>query len=294
MRRGDRRRHRRRQHPRPVRPPRGPRARRDPVAARRGVGPPPPRAHGRAPARGPRPRVRRAPRGAPRRDAHRLRRQRGQPLRPARLRRRAHRRGPRARRRRRRHRRAQRRQGARQGPAQDDLQDGDLHDPVLLRGADLRGRRAGARPRRAPLHGHRLADRRHRPRGPGRGGARAPRPGLAGRRAGGPPARRRHLRLAARRRAPHVEPGDDRAAAARGQIAERQRPAEVRGVLAPGQRGRRPPGDPARPARLPRGPRADRPRRGRAGRVDRQAVRDRRDVARVDLDARRTRRWRSR
>ena len=31
----------------------------------------------------------------------------------------------------------------RQGPAQDDLQDGDLDDPVLLRRADLRGRRPG-------------------------------------------------------------------------------------------------------------------------------------------------------
>ena len=39
--------------------------------------------------------------------------------------------------------RAQHRQGHRQGPAQDDLQDGDLDDPVLLRRADLRGRRPG-------------------------------------------------------------------------------------------------------------------------------------------------------
>ena len=37
--------------------------------------------------------------------------------------------------------REERRQGARQGPAEDDLQDGDLDDPVLLRRADLRGRR---------------------------------------------------------------------------------------------------------------------------------------------------------
>ena len=55
------------------------------------------------------------------------------------------RRGPHRRRRRPRRGRAQRRQGARQGPAQDDLQDGDLDDPVLLRRADLRGRRASRR-----------------------------------------------------------------------------------------------------------------------------------------------------
>ena len=107
---------------------------------------PPPRARGHAPARRPRARVRRAARGPPLRDADRLRRERDQPVPDARHRRRAGRRraaspassDPDE---------AERndRQGARQGPAQDDLQDGDLDDPVLLRRADLRGRRPGAR-----------------------------------------------------------------------------------------------------------------------------------------------------
>ena len=89
--------------------------------------------------------------------------------------RRARRRRPRGRRRGPRRGRAQRRQGDRQGPAQDDLQDGDLDDPVLLRRADLRGGRARAQADRPPLHRHRVADRRHRPRGARRGGARPPR-----------------------------------------------------------------------------------------------------------------------
>ena len=88
--------------------------------------------------------------------------------------------------------RAPRRQGDRQGPAQDDLQDGDLDDPVLLRRADLRGRRAGPEPRRAPLHRHRVAGRRHRPRRAGRRGARAPRR-AASRRAATPTTPRRRL-----------------------------------------------------------------------------------------------------
>ena len=84
-------------------------------------------------------------------------------------------RGPDPRRRRRRRRRAQHRQGDRQGPAQDDLQDGDLDDPVLLRRADLRGRRPREDARRPPLHRHGVAHRRHRPRGARPGGARPPR-----------------------------------------------------------------------------------------------------------------------
>ena len=42
------------------------------------------------------------------------------------------------------------RQGDRQGPAEDDLKDGDLDRPVLLRRADLRGRR----PRRELIDRH--------------------------------------------------------------------------------------------------------------------------------------------
>ena len=61
------------------------------------------------------------------------------------------------------------------------------------------------------------------------------------------PARRR-LRLAPRRRAPPVEPRDDRAAPARG--APRRR-ADLRGVLATRERRRRAQGDAARAARVP-------------------------------------------
>ena len=81
-----------------------------------------------------------------------------------------------------------------------------------------------ARARRAPLHRHRVADRRHRHRR-----ARAARCSRATR----APTRAtpttllpvdRPLRLAARRRAPPVEPGDDRAAAGRGAQRRASRP----------------------------------------------------------------------
>ena len=116
----------RRQHHRPLRPLARPAPRADPLAARGRGRPPPPRARGHAPARGHHPRVGRAARGAPLRDADRLRRERDQPLRDARDarragRRRAHRapRGaerptPASRSRRARAGRAERRQGARQ------------------------------------------------------------------------------------------------------------------------------------------------------------------------------------
>ena len=109
-------------------------------------------------------------------------------------------------------RRGARDQGHQQGPAQDDLQDGDLDDPVLLRRADLRGRRPGAGVDRAPLHRHGVAHRRHRAGRARPGGARPPRARLP-RGPRGSAARRRRLRLAPRRRVPHVEPRDDRAAA---------------------------------------------------------------------------------
>ena len=119
------------------------------------------------------------------------------------------------RRRRRRRGAEERRQGHRQGPAQDDLQDGDLDDPVLQRRADLRGRRA-----RAELVDRCFTGTASRIGGIGidvlaretldkhAQGVSADPPG--------DPAGRRHLRLAARRRAPHVEPGDDLAAPALG------------------------------------------------------------------------------
>ena len=128
---------------------------------------------------------------------------------------------------------AARDQGHREGAAEDDLEDGHLDDLVLLRRADLRGGRARAGADRAALHRHAVADRRHRRSTCSRArrstGTRAPIPDRAGEHA---PARRR-LRLAPGRRAPHVEPRDDRAAPARG--APRRR-ADLRGVLAARER----------------------------------------------------------
>ncbi len=176
--------------------------------------------------------------------------------------------------------RAEPRQSDRQRAPEDDLQDGHLHDPVLPRGADLRGRGARAGADRHALHGHRLAHRRRRRGGARDGGARAPRPRLSARRArGSAAARRRDLRVAARRRAAHVEPRDDRARPARrarGQRRRRRRPQgrprrlsggprepglrEVPRVRARGQRAGGAQRDAARPA-------ADRPRRAHRGRL---------------------------
>ena len=121
-------------------------------------------------------------------------------------------------------------------------------------------------PDRHALHGHRLAHRRSRPGGAGHRGARAPRPRLP-RTPRSAAARGRRVRLAARRRAPHVEPRDDRARPARGAGGQRRRgrrperrPRGVRGgprerrirevprVRARGQRRRRAQGHAARPA----------------------------------------------
>ena len=110
--------------------------------------------------------------------------------------------------------------------------------------------------------------------------ARPPRarlPGLAGRIAAGD----RPLLVAARGRAPPVEPGDDRAAPARG-AARRLR--DVRGVRAARQRRLDAPLDAPRVDALPRGGgrrRADRGGRAREG--DREALRHGRDVARLAL-----------
>ena len=94
LRRRPRRRRRGRQRADPVRPPDGPQARGDPVAAGRRRRPRAPRARGHAPADRPRARVRRAARGPPHGDADRLRLRGDQPLPAARHRRRDGRRGP--------------------------------------------------------------------------------------------------------------------------------------------------------------------------------------------------------
>ncbi|CAA9474052.1 MAG: Glutamate synthase [NADPH] large chain, partial [uncultured Solirubrobacteraceae bacterium] len=279
-RRGLRGRSARRQHPHPLRPQPGRGPRGDPVAAGGRERPPPPRAPGHPPADRPRDRVGRAARGPPLRDADRLRRVGDQPVPHVRVPRRARREGHDPGGDRRRDGRRPRRQGDRQGPAQDHLEDGDLHDPVVLRRADLRGRRPRARARRPPLHGHGVADRRHRPRDARGRDARAPRARLpAGPRVAA--AGRRRLRVAPRRGAPPVEPRDDLAAPAR---RAPRRAGDLRRVLAPGQRGRRPPRDAARPAQVPlRRGRRRAARRGRAGLGDRQALRDGRHVARLAL-----------
>ena len=140
-------------------------------------------------------------------------------------------------------------QGARQGAPEDAVEDGDLDDPVVLRRPDLRGRRPCAGVRRAPLHRHRVAHRRRRHRELRARHARAPRAGL--------PRRRRHaaagdraLRLAARRRAPPVEPRHDRAAPGR---RPQREVGDVRGVREGRQRGRRAAVHAPRPAEVPRG-----------------------------------------
>ena len=201
-------------------------ARADPVAARgRGRAPPPgPRGH--APAGRPRARDRRAARGAPLRAADRLRRERDQPVPGVRDARRAGRRGPRATA----STTSTRREknvvkGDRQGPAQDDLQDGHLDDPVLLRAR--RSSRPSAWPR-SSIDAH-FTGTASRIGGVGldvlaRRGARAPRARRSRRPDERPAAGRRRLRVAPRRRAPHVEPGDDRAAAARRPPRRRGRP----------------------------------------------------------------------
>ena len=175
---------------------------------------------------------------------------------------------------------APRGQGDREGPAEDDLEDGHLDDPVVLRRADLRGGRALARARRAALHRHAVADRRHRPRDARRGA-------LARHARAYPGAPTSCCRSSASTR------GAATASTTSGTRRRSRCCSTPCGTAAGetyeeysrrGQRGRRAPrsrcagccvqfredgGDPAR--------------RRRAGRRDREALLDRRDVARLDL-----------
>ncbi len=140
------------------------------------------------------------------------------------------------------------------------------------------------------LHAHHVPHRRHRHRDAVRGSAaaararvRAPARPSAGARAG------RRVPVAARRRVPPVQPGDRVQAAAR----DAHRP--VPDLQAVHDRGERPEPAPRHAARsLPvqagRSGRAH--RRGGVGGHHRQALRDRRDVLRLDQPERRTRRWR--
>ena len=259
----------------------GPDARADPVAARDRRRAPPSRARGNAAPGRHRRRVGRAAQRAQHRRARRLRRRRRQPVPHARDARRARRARLAARGDDRRAGAGARGEGDRQGPAQDDVEDGHLDDPVVLRRADLRGGRARPRARRALLHRHAVPHRRHRPARARRGRAHAPRARVSrrGRRAA---AGDRAVRLAARRRAPPVEPGHDLAAPARGaRPAARRRSSSTRATV---ERRRGAPLDAARAAAVPLPRRRRHPARGgRAGRGDRQAVLHRRDVARLDL-----------
>ena len=106
------------------------------------------------------------------------------------------------------------RQGDRQGTHEDHLEDGDLDDPVLWRGADLRGGRARAGADRQALHGHGVADRRGRARAARPGGDRATLPRLPAHRPRGAAGRRR-VAVAAERRAARLESGHDRQPPAR-------------------------------------------------------------------------------
>ena len=295
----------------------GPAARADPVAAGGRRGPPPPgAARARACAPGIIARVRRAARGAPLRDADRLRRERDQPLPDARD-----------------ARRAGRSKGASCAPAPTarrvaigaeeaaqnlvkaigkgllkTISKMGISTIQSYRGAQI-FEAVGPRARadRPPLHRHRLAHRRRRPRG-----ARARRRSSATRRAYPVAARRaaagrRRLRVAARRRAPHVEPGDDRARPAR----RARRPTATSRAALQRRRARRTRAvresaafekyreyaravneDAARRATLrgllrdrrrPARGRADPARGGRAGERDRQALLHRRDEPRLDL-----------
>ena len=255
----------------------------DPVAAahRRRPPAPHPRAHPhprRAGRRGGR-----RPRGAPHRPAHRLRGGRGQPL-PGD----GHGRGPRDARRHQGHRLRdggqEPGQGAGQGRAQDHVEDRHLHGGVLHRRADLRGGRPRPRGDRHLLHRHHLAARRRRLRRARRGGAHPPPPGVPVRRDPGRAPRaggRRRVPVAARGRAAPVQP-DHRVQAPALHPAGPVR--DLQGVHARRRRAGAQAHDPARALPVQeRHPPAGRHRRGRAGRRDRQAVRHRRDLLRVDL-----------
>ena len=179
-----------------------------------------------------------------------------------------------------------------QGGAEGDVEDGHLDPAELSRRPDLRGGGVEQGVRRSLLHVDRVAARgnrrRHR-RGGGEAAARAgvPDPRRRGRRAG----QRRRVPMAARRGVPPVQSGHRLQAAARHpQRTVRRLP----GLRPAGQRPEPETRDAPRPVRAPAGRHADPARRGGIGGVHLQAVRDRRDVVRLDQPRRPTKRWRSR
>ena len=254
------------QHPRRVRPQGVGGADADSRAARHGGRPPAPRPQGAAHEHGSRRRDRVGARSAPLRAARGLRRGGRPSLSRARDARHAVRRSPRvaagA--------RVPLHQGDLEGALQGDVEDGHLHVPVVLRRADLRGRRPAARLRRQVLHRHREQRRGHRSlRDRGRGvpdasGGVRPRP--AARQC----ARRgRRVHVPHPRRRPHVDAGLDRQAAARG--AHRQRP-DVQGVCRADQRSDEADAHAARAVRVQVRARVDPARGRRACRGDRASA----------------------
>ena len=169
---------------------------------------------------------------------------------------------------------------AQQGHPEGDVQDGHLDAAELLRRADLRGRRSRPGVRRQVLHLDGVARRRRRHRRHRRRSDRAASsrlPGPAGR-----PARARvgrRVPVATRRRDAPVQPGHGVQAAAR----DAQRAVhDLQGIHEARRRSEQAARDAARPAAAAPGRRADSARRGRAGRAHHQALRDRRDVVRID------------
>ena len=172
-------------------------------------------------------------------------------------------------------------QGAQQGHPQGDVQDGHLDAAELLRRAGLRGGRARSRVRRQVLHAHRVAHRRRRHR------RSSPRKSAGGtsRRFPSRPVGEHELEWGGeyqwRRDGEYHLFNPETVfklqhATRSGQYSifkeytrlvddQSQQLATLRGLL-----------------ELKHAPAADPDRRGRAGRVDRQALRDRRDVVRLD------------
>ena len=264
--------------PDPVRSGDGRDPRADPRAPGHLRGPPPPDPGGHAVQGGARDRDGRGPRGAPHGPAAGLRGGRDQSLPRVREPRRHDPAGAPARP------RSQDRdqelhQGAEQGRAQGDLQDGDLHHPLLPRRPDLRGDRPRQGARRPLLHLDRLPHQRGRARRrrPGSGGASPAR--ASGAPGGWPRAGLgRRVPVAARRRVPPVQPGDRVQAPAR----HPERPVQdLQGLHAVRRRPEPEPRDPARPLPAARRAGAGAPGGGGARRGDRQALRHRGHVLRL-------------
>ena len=173
-------------------------------------------------------------------------------------------------------------EGDQQGALQGDVEDGHLHVPVLLRRADLRSGRPAARIRRQVFHRHAEQRRRRGPVRDCRGGGAAPsarvrRQSVARRRA----RHRRRVPVPDTRRRARVDAGLHREAPARGALGELRDVSRIRGAH---QRSVGADADASRAVRAQVRARADPARGRRAGRRDRQALRDRRDEPRLDLD----------